>query len=179
MFITLIWFTFDHRWCRDCYDLFIEVANVECPRDNDEQEFNRVMEIGFGLFPQLVWMSNLRSFIIRRYDDSPDSYVVGELCDWLNNTHFGFPNLERLWITQHYDAMVHAFEDADMAGAPVKAIAFKEDWGKDDLQLTDMRFRHLEHLSGIGFSPFRHLPDLKSFRGFCSGDEKVFIGLGL
>ena len=160
-----------NRWCRDCFDLFINIAN---PKGRKQLLYPGEEDFQFELLPSvdeavshLGWMVLLRNLVILS-DDSPrevETWILRRLLSGLRG-----PNqLERLWLSWFRDHNNGA--GVYMTGPSVKTLQLtgSED---PDFELYAEQYPHLEHLSGAPFRTWNQFPNLKDFRGDCfNGDE--------
>ncbi len=119
-------------------------------------------------------MRNIESLIIL-YDDFAsfmmEKCILDEAMEWLFEEQ---NNLEQLWLNDVDNMQSYSEDFMNEFTSPVKSLVVHQ-WKNAELQLNAERFRHLQHLSGLPFSPLRHLVNLKFFRGKCDHDDDVSL----
>ncbi len=138
-------------------------------------EFNRIrVKIQARLLPHLGWMRQLKSLVILRSNSPPrclQDQIMSNLLFWLlEEQDEPVHSLQRFWIND--DDLLTEYNEDLMTGPSVKSLTLNETEGLQ-FELLDERYRHLEHVAGLHFQGFDHLPDLKYFRGMCAFDDEV------
>lgn len=159
---------YNYRWCRDCTDLFIEVAYSEYSFyfGGDHSNEDSVIQLAHEeLFPHLGWMTSLKSFIfIKRGKIHPfRDRFVSELTNWMFTQERATDSLQRLWIQE--DSIEPYLSFPSITSLNLEHYRLHN--------LNQKKYRNLQHVSGIYFSRLANLPNLKYARGYCT-NKKVY-----
>ncbi len=165
------------RWCRDCIDLFIDITYPGPSRYLNFAVFDQVHHLALiELFSHLDWMLSLNSLIIQRrgaiiYNGIIDGFMIDNMIDRISSGLEPNSRLKRIWIDEA-NAVPYDFVANNFTASSIKSLALP---GWDNHLLTDDRFHHLEHLSGVRLHRFNYLHDLKYIRATIDNENAQVI----
>ncbi len=161
-------------YCQNCVNLHLEVYYSDeyfryGPYGKDDYDDEIVTIARSQYFPRLNWMASLEKLVIVKKGCGmstcyPDE-CVKELVHWIFSMH-DMDYLGRVWI-QESDVQ-HVVSEHQLVTSSVKSILLG---GHLSFGLVHDRFRHLEHIGGIGFSELAALPNLRYIRGYCVSSD--------